>query len=111
MVGTPAEVALIRMTSDMKRPPAERRNYKHVFNALSRIYGEEGLLKMWSGCTPTVARAVVLNAAQLSVYSQAKEWIIGKNPEWGAGDLKTHFSAVSIWLIITIISKIIFGSS
>ena len=72
VVGTPAEVALIRMTSDMRRPVAERRNYTNVFNALGRIYAEEGLLKMWSGCTPTVTRAVILNAAQLSVYSQAK---------------------------------------
>jgi len=76
IVGTPAEVSLIRMTSDGRLPVAERRNYKHVFDALARISREEGVLNMWKGCTPTVARAVVLNAAQLSVYSQAKEVLI-----------------------------------
>ncbi|MCL4125098.1 UNVERIFIED_CONTAM: hypothetical protein GTU68_047102, partial [Idotea baltica] len=36
-VGTPAEISLIRMTSDGRLPPAERRNYKNVFDALFRI--------------------------------------------------------------------------
>ena len=36
-VGTPAEVALIRMTSDGSRPVDQRRNYKNVFDALVSI--------------------------------------------------------------------------
>lgn len=40
--GTPAEVALIRMTADGRLPLNERRNYKNVFDALFRIYREEG---------------------------------------------------------------------
>lgn len=35
-IGTPAEVALIRMTADGRLPPEQRRNYKNVFNALAR---------------------------------------------------------------------------
>ena len=35
-VGTPAEVALIRMTSDGNLPADQRRNYKSVFDALGR---------------------------------------------------------------------------
>mmetsp|Transcript_18823 Transcript_18823/g.20944 ORF Transcript_18823/g.20944 Transcript_18823/m.20944 type:complete len:217 (+) Transcript_18823:3-653(+) len=73
VVGTPAEITLIRMTADGNRPAAERRNYKHVFDALSRIVREEGLYTLWRGATPTVARAMVLNAAQLAGYSQAKD--------------------------------------
>lgn len=41
-LGTPAEVALIRMTADGRLPLNERRNYKSVFDALFRIYREEG---------------------------------------------------------------------
>jgi len=78
IVGTPAEVALIRMQSDGRLPMEQRRNYRNVFDALLRIYREEGLLTMWKGCSPTVGRAVVLNAAQLAVYSQAKQMIIEK---------------------------------
>ena len=36
-VGTPAEVALIRMTSDGNLPANQRRNYKNAFEALVRI--------------------------------------------------------------------------
>lgn len=35
-IGTPAEVALIRMTADGRLPPEMRRNYTNVFNALIR---------------------------------------------------------------------------
>lgn len=79
MVGTPAEVTLIRMTADGRLPPAEQRNYKHAFDALARITREEGLLTLWRGWQPTVIRAMVLNAAQLAVYSQSKQNLISYN--------------------------------
>ena len=75
-VGTPAEVALIRMTSDGRLPLAERRNYKNVFDALIRIIREEGVLALWRGVGPTMGRAMVVNAAQLASYSQAKQFLL-----------------------------------
>ena len=61
------------MTADGRLPPAERRNYKHVGDALVRIAREEGILTLWRGAVPTMARAMVVNAAQLASYSQAKQ--------------------------------------
>lgn len=91
IVGTPAEVCLIRMTSDGRLPVAERRGYTSVGNALVRIIREEGILTLWRGCLPTVGRAVVLNAAQLASYAQFKE-IIKKN--FGMQDgIPLHFAA------------------
>jgi solute carrier family 25 oxoglutarate transporter 11 len=82
------------MTSDMKRPPEKRRNYTHVGNALTRIVREEGFLSMWKGATPTVTRAVILNAAQLSVYSQAKEVLVQNfGLTFDKESIKTHFVA------------------
>jgi len=75
-VGTPAEVALIRMTADGRLPLAERRNYSSVFNALFRITSEEGVLTLWRGAVPTMGRAMVVNAAQLASYSQAKQLLM-----------------------------------
>lgn len=72
-VGTPAEVALIRMTSDAQLPVSERRGYSSVFNALARIAREEGIATWWRGCIATMGRAAVVNMAQLASYSQAKE--------------------------------------
>lgn len=75
IIGTPAEITLVRMTADGRLPVAERRNYKHAFDALARIAREEGVGTLWRGWQPTVIRAMVLNAAQLSVYSQAKQML------------------------------------
>ncbi|KAK6028264.1 hypothetical protein OSTOST_05688, partial [Ostertagia ostertagi] len=76
LVGTPAELALIRMTGDGHLPPEQRRNYKNVVDALIRVIKEEGVLVLFRGCTPTVIRAMVVNAAQLATYSQAKQMIL-----------------------------------
>ncbi|KAH8322321.1 hypothetical protein KR059_012631 [Drosophila kikkawai] len=72
IIGNPAEVALIRMMADNRLPPAERRNYKNVVDAFVRIVGEEGVLNLWRGCTPTIGRAMIVNMVQLASYSQLK---------------------------------------
>ena len=70
------------MTSDGNLPADQRRNYKNVFDALFRIFKEEGLLTLWRGAIPTMGRAMVVNAAQLASYSQAKQLILqtGRSP-------------------------------
>eukprot|EP00934_Nitzschia_sp_Nitz4_P006142 Nitzschia sp. Nitz4//scaffold262_size27079//14400//15338//NITZ4_008221-RA/size27079-processed-gene-0.9-mRNA-1//-1//CDS//3329544754//6132//frame0 len=89
-VGTPSEVALVRMGADSKLPPAERRNYTSVLNCLTRIAKEEGVTKLWRGATPTVLRATLLSSASLGVTSQAKIYLIdtgyfGPKGEWMGG--------------------------
>ena len=75
-VGTPAEVALVRMTADGRLPEAEKRNYRSVFDALARISRQEGVFMLWRGAIPTMGRSMVVNAAQLASYSQAKELLL-----------------------------------
>lgn len=41
-VGTPFDVALVRMQADSMKAKDSRRGYKHVGDALVRIYKEEG---------------------------------------------------------------------
>ncbi|XP_032519352.2 mitochondrial 2-oxoglutarate/malate carrier protein-like [Danaus plexippus] len=96
-IGTPAEVALIRMTADGRLPPEQRRNYKNVFNALARISREEGPAMMFRGATATVTRAMVVNAAQLSTYAQAREMLL---PQLGDG-IVLHFMASLISGLVT----------
>ncbi|GMR50357.1 hypothetical protein PMAYCL1PPCAC_20552, partial [Pristionchus mayeri] len=93
-IGTPAEIALIRMTGDGRLPADQRRNYKNAFEAIARIGREEGVATLWRGCIPTVMRAMVVNVAQLATYSQAKEGIasLGVIP---AG-IATHFAAAMV---------------
>ncbi|KAG6447489.1 hypothetical protein O3G_MSEX005010 [Manduca sexta] len=96
-VGTPAEVALIRMTADGRLPPDKRRNYKNVFNALGRMAREEGITSLWRGATATITRAMVVNAAQLGTYAQSREALL---PSMGEG-ISLHFCASMISGFIT----------
>ena len=41
-----------------------------------RIAREEGVTTLWRGAIPTMGRAMVVNAAQLASYSQAKQSIL-----------------------------------
>lgn len=102
-VGTPAEVALIRMTADGRLPLNERRNYKGVFNALVRITREEGVLTLWRGCIPTMGRAMVVNAAQLASYTQAKQYLVSSG-HFQEG-IKLHFVASMFSGLITTIAS------
>ena len=90
LVGTPSEVALVRMSADSKLPPNERRNYNGVTNCLSRIAKEEGIANWWKGATPTVMRATLLSACQMGITSQTKTELIqsgyfGDNGQWAGG--------------------------
>jgi solute carrier family 25 (mitochondrial oxoglutarate transporter), member 11 len=48
-VGSPADLALIRMQADSGLPAAQRRNYKNAFHALYPIVADEGVLSLWKG--------------------------------------------------------------
>ena len=102
-VGTPAEVSLIRMTADGRLPPQERRNYKNVFDAIIRMTKEEGVLTLWRGAIPTMGRAVVVNAAQLATYSQAKQMLMNTGV-FGDG-IFLHFLSSMISGLVTTVSS------
>jgi len=102
-VGTPAEVSLIRMTADGRLPVAERRGYTSVFNALARMTKEEGLFTLWRGCIPTMGRAVVVNAAQLASYSQAKQSLL--TTKYFEDGLFCHFVASMISGFVTTVAS------
>jgi len=103
LFGNPAEVTLIRMCADGNLPPEQRRGYTSVVNALSRIVREEGVLTLWRGATPTIARAIVVNAAQLGTYSQAKE--SAKHALNMSEGIPLHFTAAMISGLVTTIAS------
>lgn len=98
-IGNPCDLSLVRMQADSTLPPADRRNYKHVFDAFSRITREEGVKALWNGATPTIARAMALNMSQLVTYEEAKERI---TKMMGKGhDMAIMFTASMIAAIAT----------
>lgn len=74
VIGTPAEVALIRMTSDGRLPPEQRRGYRNVFDALLRICREEGVLAMWRGCTLVLLLFYVVSTLNSSCLQARRPW-------------------------------------
>ena len=72
-VGTPADLALVRMQADSTLPLDQRRNYKGVSDAIKSIVRNEGVYGLWKGSTPTVTRAMALNMGMLATFDQAKE--------------------------------------
>jgi solute carrier family 25 oxoglutarate transporter 11 len=75
VVGNPADVALVRMQADPGLPLADRRNYKNVFDALSRIVREEGVKSLWKGSLPTLVRGTIINLCMMAPYDEIRERI------------------------------------
>ncbi|KAF6158958.1 hypothetical protein GIB67_042039 [Kingdonia uniflora] len=72
-VGSPADLALIRMQADATLPLTHRKNYKNAFHYLARIFADEGVTALWKGAGPTVVRAITLNMGMLASYDQSVE--------------------------------------
>ena len=90
-VGTPADLALVRMQADATLPEAHRRHYKHAFHALGRIMKEEGVLALWKGAGPTVVRAMALNMGMLASYDQSIEFF---RDSMSFGDIPTLMGTI-----------------
>lgn len=90
-VGNPADVAMVRMQADGRLPAAQRRNYKGVFDAITRMAKQEGVASLWRGSALTVHRAMIVTASQLASYDQFKEMILEKG--WMKDGLGTHATA------------------
>lgn len=77
-VGNPADVAMVRMQADGRLPPAQRRNYSSVVDAIKQMSKQEGITSLWRGSSLTVNRAMIVTASQLASYDQIKETILEK---------------------------------
>eukprot|EP00931_Biecheleriopsis_adriatica_P115682 TRINITY_DN9144_c0_g1_i1.p1 TRINITY_DN9144_c0_g1~~TRINITY_DN9144_c0_g1_i1.p1 ORF type:complete len:310 (-),score=56.31 TRINITY_DN9144_c0_g1_i1:183-1067(-) len=73
VIGNPADLSLVRMQADNLLPEAQRRNYKHVFDAFATIVKQEGAVGLLQGAPATATRAMALNFGMLAFNSKAKE--------------------------------------
>jgi len=104
-VGTPSELALVRMSNDNKLPEKQRRNYASVVDCVKRIASEEGVTKLWTGGKVTVMRAMVLSACVLGCSSEIKERLIGTGLFGTEGNLM--FGGVPLLFVATLFSSFI----
>lgn len=90
--GNPGDLAMVRMQADGKLPLAERRGYRNIIDAVSKIAKSEGVLSMWrTGVIPNMNRATIITIGQLAAYDQCKE-LLQKNVGMKEG-IPMHFTA------------------
>ena len=83
-IACPMEVVVVRIANDSQLPAAERRNYRGVIDATSRIIREEGATAFWRGSNPFVFRAMMVGIFQVATLDQFKDiydkyWSLKKN--------------------------------
>ncbi|ORM41891.1 Mitochondrial dicarboxylate/tricarboxylate transporter DTC [Babesia sp. Xinjiang] len=98
-IGNPADLALVRMQSNMSLPAAQRKNYGGIFSTVCHITKEEGVCSLWKGATPTIVRAMALNVAMLATYDQAKEMLSPYIKD--KSTLAVASSGISAWFAVT----------
>jgi len=104
-VGTPSELALVRMSNDNKLPVKQRRNYASVVDCVKRIATEEGVTKLWTGGKVTVMRAMVLSACVLGCSSEIKLKLIKTGLFGTEGNL--IFGGLPLLFVATLFSSFI----
>jgi solute carrier family 25 protein 14/30 len=67
-IANPTDLIKIRFQAAAPGNPP----YKNSFSAFAEIAAKDGVASLWRGCTPTVARAMVLTASQMSSYDETK---------------------------------------
>ncbi|TFK30707.1 dicarboxylic acid transporter [Coprinopsis marcescibilis] len=78
LVGNPADVLFIRMTSDIVRPPEGRYNYSNAISGLVSLVREEGFKGLTTGIGTNMFRAVLMNASQVGSYEFCKANLLSK---------------------------------
>jgi solute carrier family 25 (mitochondrial oxoglutarate transporter), member 11 len=107
-VGNPCDLALVRFQNDTVLPEAERRNYKNVFDAFTRIVQDEGVFSLWKGAGPTVIRAISVNVAMLVSYDTVKEML---TTHYGKGhDFKISVYASMVSAVCTAVISLPFDN-
>ncbi|KAI0367511.1 dicarboxylic acid transporter [Pilatotrama ljubarskyi] len=79
LAGNPADILLVRMTSDSVRPPEERYNYRNALSGLVTIMKEEGAQGLFRGLGTNMTRAVLMNGSQVGSYDLFKTLLL-RNP-------------------------------
>ncbi|CAL1696693.1 unnamed protein product [Somion occarium] len=68
VAGNPADILLVRMTSDSIRPPEQRYGYSHAFHGLTCILREEGVRGLFRGLGTNTTRAILMNVGSYDVF-------------------------------------------
>ncbi|KAI0935824.1 hypothetical protein AcV5_004138 [Taiwanofungus camphoratus] len=79
IAGNPADILLVRMTSDSVRPPEKRYNYSNALTGLVNLIKQEGVRGLTRGLGTNTTRAILMNGSQVGSYDFFKSTLL-RNP-------------------------------
>ena len=88
----PTDLVKVRFQSEGPLAPGAAPRYSGVLNAYASIVRQEGVLGLWTGLGPAVARNSLINAAELATYDTAKQALLRAG--WRDG-LAAHVAAAA----------------
>lgn len=107
-VANPTDLVKVRLQTDGQLKGNDGKflpkKYTGMTNAFLSIVREEGVLGLWKGVGPTVGRATVLAAAELSTYDEVKGRLL-QTPYFEEGLFCTVTTAALSGLLSTIASS------
>lgn len=78
VAGNPADIILVRMTSDSTKPIDKRYNYPNAASGLLSLVRDEGVKGLARGLSANTARAVLMNMSQVGSYDYFKTMLLRK---------------------------------
>ena len=116
-VASPTDLVKVRMQGEGKLPPGVPRRYSSAMAAYGIIAREDGVLGLWKGLGPNVARNAIINAAELASYDQIKQSLLATGVF--KDNVVTHlvsglgagFFAVSIGSPVDVVKSRVMGES
>ncbi|KAI3760533.1 hypothetical protein L1987_50928 [Smallanthus sonchifolius] len=75
-LANPTDLVKVRLQAEGKLPPGAPRRYTGALNAYYTILKEDGLVALWTGLGPNIARNATVNAAELASYDHVKQVIV-----------------------------------
>ncbi|KAG8908366.1 Mitochondrial dicarboxylate transporter [Tulasnella sp. 403] len=82
VAGNPADIVLVRMTTDSLRPQDKQRGYQNAIDGVLRIAREEGVSALMRGVVPNTIRAVLMTSSQMATYDVCKNYFMTtRHPE------------------------------
>ncbi|KAL4558177.1 hypothetical protein LXL04_036375 [Taraxacum kok-saghyz] len=72
----PTDLVKVRLQAEGKLPAGAPRRYSGALNAYYTIIKEDGVIALWTGLGPNIARNAIINAAELASYDQVKQSVM-----------------------------------
>jgi solute carrier family 25 (mitochondrial uncoupling protein), member 8/9 len=75
-IASPTDVVKVRLQGEGRLAAGVPRRYSGALDAYSKIVRQEGVLGLWTGYGPNLARNCVVNATELVAYDQTKQTLL-----------------------------------